>query len=110
MTNIQRIAELNDKYRKSLGVPGVPFVFTSGISALPVEDRSAILEKVKTFNDFNEGNDPYGEHDFGSFEYEGNVINWKIDYYNPQMNAHSEDPADPSKTVRALTVMLAEEY
>ena len=35
MTNTQRIAELNDQYRKSLGVPGVPLVFTGGISALP---------------------------------------------------------------------------
>jgi hypothetical protein len=50
------------------------------------------------------------EHDFGSFELAGETFFWKIDYYNNDLVAGSEDPADPSKTTRVLTIMLAEEY
>ena len=60
--------------------------------------------------DFTEDNDPHGEHDFGSFELAGRKFFWKIDYYDANMEFGSEDPADPAKTTRVLTIMLAEEY
>ena len=56
-------------------------------------------------------NDPYNEHDFGAFSQEGvGKIFWKIDYYDAAMKYGSEDPADPTKTTRVLTIMLASEY
>jgi hypothetical protein len=61
---------------------------------------------VETFDVF----DPYGEHDFGAFEHNGQRIFWKIDYYGLTMTNGSEDPSDPKHTVRMLTVMLASEY
>jgi hypothetical protein len=65
---------------------------------------------TQTFDDFNEGNDPYEEHDFGSFELAGETFFWKIDYYDNDMTFESEDPADPEKTTRVLTIMFAGEY
>jgi Protein of unknown function (DUF3768) len=73
-------------------------------------DQSAIREKVETFQAFTPDNDPHGERDFGAIEHNGNRVFWKIDYYDPSLTRHSDDPADPSKTVRVLTIMLASEY
>ena len=55
-------------------------------------------------------NDPHKEHDFGSFEIAGRKFFFKLDYYDLAMEFGSEDPADPAKTMRVLTIMLAEEY
>jgi len=108
-TDTKRIAELNDLCRKAPGVAGRLFQ-TAGIDALPQSDQSAIREKVETFDRFTGDNDPHGEHDFGALDHEGNRIFWKIDYYAPDMQHGSENPADPKQTVRVLTIMLAEEY
>ena len=62
------------------------------------------------FKAFSAGNDPHGEHDFGNFEVEGENYFFKIDYYSPDLEGGSEDPADPKKTTRVLTIMRAEEY
>jgi hypothetical protein len=108
-SDTKRIAELNDLCRTAMGVAG-RLVQTIGISALPLADQSAIREKVETFNVFTEDSDPHGERDFGAFEHNGERIFWKIDYYAPDMQHGSEDPADPRQTVRVLTIMLASEY
>lgn len=107
--DVQDIARLNDLCRTAMGVAG-KLVQTQGISALPPADQSAIRQKVETFSDFSEDNDPYGERDFGAFEHNGQRIFWKIDYYAPDMAHGSENPADPKQTVRVLTIMLAHEY
>ena len=100
------IALLNDLARVTLTDCRV--VITQGIAAL--DDLDAIMAKVQAFNDFNERNDPYGEHDFGTIEHDAQTVFWKIDYYDLDLSMHSPDPADPTVTQRVLTVMLAEEY
>jgi len=111
------IRELNDHVRQRITSPwlipsGVPaqILKTQGIDALPIEDQLTILTSIRDFADFTEDNDPHGEHDFGSLVHHGQKIFWKIDYYALDMRRGSENPADPSQTVRVLTIMLAEEY
>jgi hypothetical protein len=104
----QRIRELNDAFRQTF--KGGQVLMTQGIDALGMEDVLAIATEVQQFDTFTEDNDPYGEHDFGAFTYEGEKLFWKIDYYAPDMMHGSEDPADPAKTKRVLTIMLASEY
>lgn len=109
MTTTERIAELNDLARTAMGVCS-RVVQTIGINALPPADQSRIREKVELFNAFTEGNNPHGERDFGMFDHNGQRIMWKIDYYDKRYQYGSEDPSDPTKTARLLTIMLAEEY
>ncbi len=109
MSDHKKIAELNDLCRKSMGVT-CRLVQTFGINTLPENEQSAIREKVELFNDFNEDNDPHGEHDFGAIDHDGEKIFWKIDYYAPDLEHGSEDPSDPGQTARVVTIMLANEY
>ena len=49
-------------------------------------------------------------HDLSTLRVAGEKIFWKIDYYDPLYQFGSEDPNDPAKTGRLLTILLAEEY
>ena len=103
-----RIAELNDRLR--IHRVGGRVVMTSGIAALGPVAVAAILMKLTTFSDFDQENDPHGEHDLGLFDHDGERILWKIDAYDLTMQYGSPDAADPAVTTRVLTIMLAEEY
>lgn len=104
----KRIAELNDQFRKTFMSGSV--LATNGIAGLPEQDQREIFTKVRAFDTFSEDNDPYGEHDFGAIDHKGDKVFWKIDYYDPTITYGSEDPADPTKTRRVLTIMFANEY
>jgi hypothetical protein len=105
---MNRIAFLNDGLRRAFARGKV--VMTSGVAALPEGELTQVLERVRHFGEFTHDNDPHGEHDFGSFEIAGITYQFKIDYYSPDMEGGSEDPADPEKTTRVLTIMRADEY
>lgn len=85
-------------------------MLTAGVDALPQAEKATVLAKVRLFDGFNAGNDPYGEHDFVSVEHNGERYFAKIDYYKPDLRYGSDDPADPSKTARVMTIMRADEY
>jgi hypothetical protein len=112
MTNSEKIAQLNDAHRQKLWMPpnGGRTVATSGIASLGRGALAAIMLKVAEFKDFTEGDNPYGERDFGAFDFAGQKIFWKIDYYDRQLDGGSEDPSNPAVTKRVLTILLASEY
>ena len=54
---------------------------TTGIAALGSEAVANIVQTIEVYDDLCHANDPYEEHDFGSFEADGHTIFFKIDYY-----------------------------
>jgi hypothetical protein len=102
------IRDLNDAFRRTFS--GGRVVLTAIVAALPATEREGLLQKVRSFHVFERGDDPYGEHDFGAVEHEGERYFWKIDYLVPELTAGSEYPADSTKTTRVLTIMRADDY
>jgi uncharacterized protein DUF3768 len=103
-----KIRALNDAFRKTFW--GGRVMMTVGVAALEAPVRNAVVEKIKFFEAFDDDNDPWGEHDFVSVEHDGQTYFAKIDYYDRKLEAHSEDAANPEKTCRVMTIMLAEEH
>ena len=106
--NTEPIRALNDALRRNLANGHA--VITTGVAALGPEAVARIVKTVAVYDDFCHANDPYEEHDFGALEVDGQVIFFKIDYYDKAVTYHSPDPSDPSVTERVITIMLAEEY
>jgi hypothetical protein len=110
-----RVRELNDALRTAsdplaeMPVRG-QLVMTRGVAARGTAFVDRALAAVRSFDRFSAENDPYGEHDFGSFELDGVTLNWKIDYYDNHLQWGSPDPADPAVTKRILTVCFAGDY
>lgn len=111
---ISVIAQQNDAFRQAMGEHPVfagRLVATRGVATLAPEHVSEVLESVRTFQSFGDGNDPYGHHDFGAIECRGENFFWKIDLYDSaDCQFGSEAPEDPASTYRLLTVMLASDY
>jgi Protein of unknown function (DUF3768) len=100
-----RIRELNDALRRTF--VGGRIVTTMGVDELSDEDKAAALSKVRSFEQFDRDNDPYGEHDFGNFEHAGVRYFFKIDLYE---EPDVKDTNGEAVITRVLTIMLAEEY
>lgn len=101
---------LNDQLRIH-GIGG-KIMLTHGISSLEEGRVGEIIQAMRGYTAWDKSNDPYGEHDFGIIKLAEpeQTVYFKIDYYDERMEFGSEDPADPEKTTRVLTLMLAEEY
>ena len=102
-----RIQKLNDAFRATLA--GGKAYFTPSLSGRGDIFRSEALAAVQAYAAFSRESDPYGEHDSGPFTIADERLFWRIDYYDLSLDYGSKDPADPAKTTRVLTIMLAEE-
>ena len=107
-TKTERIRALNDELRQYL--LGGMAVITPGVAALGQQAVERIVKTIAVYDDFCHANDPHEEHDFGSFEADGQTIFFKIDYFDKTLTYHSPDPSDPSVTERVITILLADEY
>lgn len=56
------IRKLNDTLRTTL--QGGQVVMTPGVCEMPDDDRVELLTAVMSFDQFDHGCDPHGEHDF----------------------------------------------
>jgi hypothetical protein len=107
-TRTERIRALNDELRQYL--LGGLAVITPGVAALGQQAVERIVKTIAVYDDFCHANDPHEEHDFGSFQADGQTIFFKIDYFDKSLTYHSPDPSDASMTERVITIMLADEY
>lgn len=114
----RRIRELNDelriKRRTTLGL----IMLTKEVRDFVRNDQTIsphnwlersqiLLDALAEFDSFTPDNDPYGEHDGGTFTLWDREICFKIDYFDLSLLFHSEDPANPAKTRRILTIGFA---
>lgn len=104
----ERIRILNDALRQGAG--GGQIVVTAGVETYGPVFVLKAMDAVARFSAFDEGNDPYGEHDFGALTIDGEKLFFKINYFDLSMTMHALDPANPMMTCRVMTIVLASEY
>ena len=108
------IAIQNDEYRRCRGEPDQTdlrgnVLITRSVDALPDDEQKRVLDAVKSFDSFSIENDPYLEHDFGLVL--SNTYYFKFDYFsNDEFEHGSDNPADPTRTHRLLTIARLDEY
>lgn len=105
----ERIRLLNDAARRTF--VGAQVVVTAAFADQPTDWKAKALERVRTFNVFDEGNDPHNEHDLAFFDVESERIFFKFDYYgDASYRTGANDPGDPAQTFRCLTIGMASDY
>ncbi len=102
------IRALNDRLRKTF--EGGQVLMTSGVTGLASQTLARVLVAVRDFDEFSEDNDPYGTHEFGMIDVDGERVMFKLDAYDETMEYGSPNPVDPEVTRRVMTILLASEY
>ena len=113
LSQTEIIARLNDRARLGLDRTA-RIVFTrnciatfgdpDGIERVLIQ--AALVKAMRTCT-FSEDSP---ERDLGIMEVRGTVVWVKIDYFDPNLEFGSENPADANITTRVLTVMLPSDW
>jgi hypothetical protein len=69
ISKTEQTRALNDALRQNFREDTA--VMTIGVAALSAEAVARIVKTIAIYDDFCHANDPYEEHDFGSFEVDG---------------------------------------
>ena len=70
-------AQKNDLLRRTC--TGDQLEISPGVAALPSKVVGEALFIMRTFEEFNTKNDPYQNHDFGSFDVDGHTFLFQVD-------------------------------
>ncbi|PTV70208.1 DUF3768 domain-containing protein [Agrobacterium pusense] len=105
-----RIRDLNDELRTRGHARNGRVVVMGGLANEDNQKKVQVAIAAGQHTDWNSGDDPYGEHDFGRLDVEGEAFLFKIDYYSLDEAHASEHPEDQNTTIRVMTLMYAEDY
>jgi hypothetical protein len=104
---LAEIRRLNDEFRTTFR--GGKIYLTHGVSSLLVEIVASALLQVTAFSEWTPELDPYGEHDYLSFDLCNREFVFVIQYWDLKLAGPSIDPADPRATKRVGILMLTRE-
>jgi Protein of unknown function (DUF3768) len=93
-----KIIELNDQLRTTF--KGGRVQMTRGVYDLDERLRGRALSVMARYNKFDDSS----EHDCGVFIFAGYSFEWRIEYRAASGDGLSRDPADPTRTLRVLTL------
>jgi hypothetical protein len=77
----EQLATKNDLFRSTFKQSASDKIVMTR-SVAHSDNLEEIKSEVRKFKIFEEGDDPYGEHDFGSLDLKNTNYYWKIDYYD----------------------------
>lgn len=111
------IADQNDRFRRAVlgaadrtGMPQGRVVMTRGVSERSPAFQSKLIAAVAGYDEFNTDCDPYGWHEMGVIEIDGEIVWFKLDLYDENYEYGASDPTDPKFTRRVMTLLFPSEY
>jgi hypothetical protein len=98
-----KIIELNDQLRSTF--KGGRVQMTRDFFELDARLRGRAAYVMSKYNKFDDSSN----HDCGVFIFAGYSFEWRIEYRRPDGTGVSTDPSDPEKTLRVLTLYVADD-
>jgi hypothetical protein len=101
------VRQFNDQCRKTFSACTI--LVAPIVEGLPDDEKATLIEAVRTFEQFNDEDDPHHEHQFDRIELFGKSWCWLFLYYDDMLRLCSKCPPAAKKTDRILLIMDMEE-